>query len=212
MTRLLVLAEGQTEARFAVQILGNHFKQLAPDRVFVDATRLDGHYTYTTLKKEVRNLLRSARSADRVTTMVDLYKLPEDFRGASDTSDRDRPLHRVRRLESNCAGDIGDIRFSPYIQLHEFEALVLTNLSVLANRYHEYRAGIRALEQQLKDFESPEHVDSLQPPSRRIHAAVPVYDKIIDGVDVTSAIGLPKLREKCRHFAQWLDHLEKSLI
>jgi hypothetical protein len=47
-------------------------------------------------------------------------------------------------------------------------------------------------------------------PSKRIIAEIPEYDgqKATSGPLIAGRIGLPTLREKCAHFAEWLHRLE----
>jgi hypothetical protein len=51
--------------------------------------------------------------------------LPADFPAYDQALSAIDPYMRVEVLESAMAADISDSRFIPYIQLHEFEALVL---------------------------------------------------------------------------------------
>ncbi|MCI5222848.1 MAG: DUF4276 family protein, partial [Candidatus Electrothrix sp. AR4] len=46
-------------------------------------------------------------------------------------------------------------------------------------------------------------------PSKRILDEISEYDKATAGVAVAEQIGLPMLRQKCRHFADWLVLLEQ---
>ena len=93
------------------------------------------------------------------------------------------PLDRVRQLELRCREDFADGRFLPYLQLHEFEALVLSGLAVLAEQRPNRRREIHELAKHLeREFESPEYVNRLNPPSYRIRAAVPEYQKATDGM------------------------------
>jgi Domain of unknown function (DUF4276) len=210
MIRLYVMAEGLTEANFVSQLLKPHLELRMPGGVAVRAPRLDGHYTYAGLKKDARRLLGAAGSGVVVTTMIDLFKIARDFPGISDPANAAPPQERVRHLEERCRADFGDERFVPYIQLHEFEALVLSDLPVLAEQHPNRRRAIRELAARLdRKFESPEHVDRLEPPSYRIRAVVPEYQKAVDGVITTTKIGLSKLRQRCQHFGGWLDALER---
>ena len=82
-------------------------------------------------------------------------------------------------------------------------------MPVLTELHPNRRREIRKLAAYLdREFKSPEHVNRLEPPSYRIKAAVPEYQKVVDGVVTAARIGLPKLRQRCPHFAQWLDFLE----
>ena len=208
MTRLYVVCEGLTEVNFVTQILKPHLEQGHADAITVGAPNLKGYRTYASLKKFVRNLLGSPASQVVVTTMIDLFKLPGDFPGLAEASAL-APLERVRQLEQECAMDVADRRFFAYIQLHEFEALLLADLTVLVNQHPNRRKEIDDLAARLgRDFSSPEQVDRLHPPSYRIKAAVPEHNKTVDGPITASRIGLPKLREYCPHFGQWLQRLE----
>jgi hypothetical protein len=140
--------------------------------------------------------------------MIDLFKVPGDFPGLAPTSD-EAPDERVRQLETRFTEDAGDRRFFAYFQLHEFEALLLADVTVLVKQHPNRRKEIDDLAARLgRDFSSPERVNRLHPPSYRIKAAVPEHNKTVDGPITASRIGLPKLREYCPHFGQWLQRLE----
>ena len=53
MTRLIVVAEGQSEFAFIRQILKPHLEGRKPGRVGVSALRLSGHYTFARLKNDI---------------------------------------------------------------------------------------------------------------------------------------------------------------
>jgi hypothetical protein len=200
MTRLLVAAEGLTEVNFVTQLLKPHLEGRAPDRISVGAPNLRGYHTYAELKKFVKNLLASPGSGAIVTTMIDLFKFPGDLPGMAATS-HEAPVERVRQLEHRFTEDIGDPRFFAYLQLHEFEALLLADLTVLVKQHPNRRREIGDLAARLsKDFPSPEHVNRIHPPSRRIKEVVPEYNKTVDGPTTAAEIGLPTLRERCPHF------------
>jgi Domain of unknown function (DUF4276) len=80
---------------------------------------------------------------------------------------------------------------------------------MLADQHPNRRKEIGHLAAHLdREFESPEHVDRLRPPSYWIKAAVPEYNKTTDGPITASRIGIPRLRERCPHFGLWLRRLE----
>ena len=105
----------------------------------------------------MKNLLASPGSEAIVTTMIDLFKVPGDFPGLAPTFD-EAPDERVRQLETRFTEDAGDRRFFAYFQLHEFEALLLADLTVLVKQH-------------------PNRRKEIDPPSYRIKAAVPEYNK-----------------------------------
>ena len=65
--------------------------------------------------------------------MIDLYALPNDFPGTDAFTGRAGSLSPRRRLGSALAEDIDDPRFMPYIQLHEFEAVLLADAGKIAD-------------------------------------------------------------------------------
>lgn len=143
--------------------------------------------------------------------MIDLFKLPGDFPGRQEFADLP-PLDRVQHLERHFAADIDDRRFVPFLQLHEFEALLLVDLPELVHQHPNRRSAIERLSARLsRDFVSPEYVNSRRPPSYRIKEAIPEYDKRLDGVATVERIGLERLRARCQHFGEWLHAIERAI-
>ena len=142
--------------------------------------------------------------------MFDLYALPRDFPGYATAARASSPYERVRILEGFLRDDISDWRFVPYIQLHEFEALLLCDPQQLAAMYGNYGPSIERLIEMSSQFSSPELINDGQgtAPSKRIISAIPRYRKAIAGTIVAERIGLPALRSKCLHFDEWGTQLE----
>ena len=115
-------------------------------------------------------------------------------------------------LEKTFADDIGDSRFIPYIQVHEFEALLMTDIRSLETRFPERRKDIQALAEDVKAWENPEDINERPDwaPSKRIIGRVPEYKASKrETVEMAAAhIGIDKMREKCPHFNDWLTRLE----
>jgi hypothetical protein len=89
------------------------------------------------------------------------------------------------------------------------EVLILVDLTCLEKRHPNRKLAIRELEKRLRsEFDSPESVDRLTPPSRRILQAVPEYAKVVDGCEAIREIGLEKTCRQCPHFDSWLKKLE----
>jgi hypothetical protein len=218
--RLHIIAEGQTEQSFVKKVLAGH---LADFNVFADArcvlTSKDkraavefrgGLSSYQRVKKDILTWLKEdSHSECRFTTMFDLYALPDDFPKYEEAKKK-IPYKRVDLLEEAMRDDIADGRFIPYIQLHEFEALILASPQQLDWEYLEHEKPIAKLINMARD-KNPELIDDGQEtaPSKRILEEIPEYDKVTAGVSVARRIGLETLREKCRHFHEWITRLEK---
>jgi len=222
MMRLHFTVEGQTEQAFVSQLLVPH---LAGRLVLVGKPRLTalckkkgrvhrgGVRKYEPLKNDIGRWLKEDQAPSvRFTTMIDLYALPKDFPGYAQAAALADPYDRVGSLEKSLAEDIGDRRFIPYIQLHEFESLLLTAPEKFGSYYPRHDKAIDGLQAECSAVDSPEKIDDGQEtaPSKRIGKHIPEYPraKPTAGPIVAAEIGLDKMRAACPHFAQWLETLE----
>ncbi len=107
--------------------------------------------------------------------------------------------------------DIGHRQFIPYIQLHEFEALILADPQKLDWEYFEHHKAISNLVAAVAG-KNPEEINDGpdSAPSKRIIAEILLYErqKATVGPVVVEKIGLVALRQKCRHFHEWIEKLE----
>lgn len=220
MIRLHAVVEGQTEETFVNQVLA---PSLGARNVFVDVHRVTtgrtrtqlhrgGISRYEQLKNDVVLWMKQDKNRDaRFTTMVDLYRLPNDFPGYKGCRAKIDPFERVRCLEENLRSDIPDHRFIPYIQLHEFETLLFSEVTAFATAFPNQPQLLESLSEILNTFPSPEHINENpdQSPAARILELIPGYAKPVSGLLIVKTIGLDVLRNRCAHFAAWMDCLEK---
>ncbi len=222
MRRLNVLAEGQTEEAFVNEVLAPHLADhgvvasvrcvtTRRDRRRPDVVHRGGLPDYGKARRDLGRWMAEDGTAS-FTTMFDLYALPGDFPGFEAAARLTDPYDRVRTLESAMAADIGDWRLIPYIQLHEFEALLFTDPAKLDWEYLEHPDPIARLVELASRYESPELIDDGPDtaPSKRIIAEIPEYafQKASAGPRVARQIGLVRLRERCPHFSGWVERLE----
>lgn len=193
MTRLYVVSEGLTETNFVRDVLAPHVEQRWPARLAVQAPNLRGRCAYAEVKKLIRALLGNPAAEVFVTTMIDLYKLPGDFPGYAECSGHEDARRRVEEMERFISEDVQDRRFIPHLQLHEFEALILTDVLSLAKYYPSRKDELGRLARTVEgDFRSPEEVNRITPPSWRIRTAVPEYQKALFGISAVADLGLEK--------------------
>lgn len=219
--RLFVVVEGQSEEDFVRRVLAPH---LLTHGVYAAATivgkqianarghTIRGGGQYRNWRRDLVRVLGTDRSGRvRVTTLFDLYGLPEDFPGlAEHGADRDTQ-RRCDALQSALADDLGDWRLVPYIQRHEFEALVLAALPALADWLDaaDDLAGLETLRSELADS-APEDVNDgrTTAPSKRLLAHVPGYRKTLHGPAAIEDAGLAAVRALCPRFDAWVRALE----
>lgn len=100
------------------------------------------------------------------------------------------------------------MRFIPYVQMHEFEALLFSDAKALANGLRlPNDTPVRTITRQ---FRTPEEInDSEQTaPSKRIKELSESHDKQRQGILISQRIGLARMRAECPHFNAWIEKLE----
>jgi hypothetical protein len=222
--RLHVIAEGQTEERYVNQVLVPHLGTRGENQVVANVRCVKtgrkrgrdyrgGLLSYEKARQDILDWMKEDDNPDSFfTTMFDLYALPTEFPGYAGASREATANSRVRVLESCLAREFGHPRFIPYIQLHEFEALILADPQKLDWEFLEHDEPIRRLVEMCAVFDSPEAIDdgSETAPSKRIISEIPDYRKRKADVGpvVAEKIGLDVLRRKCCHFGEWVTRLE----
>ena len=216
--RLYVTVEGQTEKEFADRVLKPHLTGYAIDvrpRVVLTNRKLGkrgGILDFDKIRGDIGRLMKEDTLAEaRFTTMVDLYALPSQFPGWAEARKKTSPVERVQVLEKALETEFAEPRFLPFIQLHEFEALLYCDLAELQRRIVNSETGIKALRAETGAM-NPEDINegASTAPSKRIIRHVPIYErnKVRVGAPAAAAIGLSALRSKCPHFGGWLSRLE----
>lgn len=224
MARLYLFAEGQTEQTFATNLLSPHLAKMG---VYLEHVILIAHAKkkglvhrgggrkYNPMRDDIRRFLAQEKGRDVFfTTMIDLYAIPADFPGLDDAEKlRHLPEKRVESLEQAFADDIGDSRFIPYIQLHEYEAYLFSDPAHFGFFYEHNDQAISTLKAIANGKKTPELINDgpYSAPSKRIIAVLPDYEgaKAVVGPQVAELIGLDMIRSKCPHFAAWLSRLEQ---
>ncbi|MFT4073189.1 MAG: DUF4276 family protein [Dysgonamonadaceae bacterium] len=225
---LNVLCEGQTEERFAKSVLKDHLKSF---KIVVKTTILvtnkkknirGGMLSYQQAKTDLELLVKqhSKKTYEKhfYTTMFDLYALPNNFPGYADALKIQDCYDVTKKLEDEFGKDINHHLFIPYIQLHEFEALVFCGLEYLLIDYPDMKKQIEELEKVLVSYDNnPEKINNspATAPSKRIIKSFESkhhYNKPKSGELVTGKVGISSLKEKCLHFREWIESLEKIAI
>ena len=106
----------------------------------------------------------------------------------------------------------GYSQFIPYVQLHEFETLLLVDIDKLKVMYPDRKTYIDRLKKEIRN----ENVELINDgtetaPSKRIIAAIPDHEgqKSTVGSIVTQDIGIDLLKKNCQHFNEWVTKLEE---
>jgi len=226
--RLHIITEGHGEALFVNKVLVPHlanFGVYADSRCITtsrskreDIKYRGGFLKYSHLRNDLDKWIREEKNNQdiRFTTMLDLYKfrIPEENNDTFIVASKQRnALKKVEAYEMAMKEDIKDWRFIPYIQLHEFEALVLVEPQKLLTEFIGKKKKVQALIEDIAGLE-PEEINETpeNAPSKRIEKFFPEYggkkSKTV-GALIAEEIGIEKLKSRCPHFGQWIKTLEQ---
>lgn len=221
MKRIFVVVEGETEERFLRQVIYNHFivrgihieaQQWITNRKI--GTK-GGGGNYDLIENHIKRLI-SRYSNDQdvfISTMIDLYGFPRQGNTIYEPHVTSLPtgIEKAQWLEDKLNERIPHRNFIPYVQLHEFEALLLANPDSLAIFYPDKKIQISRLKNEISGL-SPEEINETaeNAPSKRIIRYLPNYykQKTTAGMIAAQQTGLPYLRQKCPHFDEWITKME----
>ena len=214
MKRLYILCEGQTEEDFASIVLSPYLKSVGVVVFPIVCTtkrtssrkHKGGVSSFGKIKKELMRLC-GEHPNEMVTTMFDLYALPNDTPGINNNSINiyDKAEFIENAIADSIGNRYGNIFFN--LVLHEFEGLLFSDVSafksIADNETIALLHSIRA------SFETPEHINDTPEtaPSKRIKRAIPEYSKVSDGIDIAELIGIDGISAECRHFKKWITKL-----
>jgi hypothetical protein len=219
MVEVIVIAEGVTEEQFVKRIIA---PALHPSGIFLKPEMLQtskdargGGINLDRIKLHARNTLRRNNQLI-VSTFIDLYALDTSFPGYSEAKQKLDLYERLACLETALHEtiinhvDCPPERFIPYIQPHEFEGLLFSDVKALASVEPKWATKTGALDKARADFETPEHInDSFETtPSKRLEKTLsPRYRKTRHGPLAAEKITLSVMERECLHFHSWMDRL-----
>ncbi len=219
MKTIGILVEGQTEEKFVKEILVPLLKPKSVDliprvirtKIVKGGTDFTGGISkFAFIERDIWHIFNSIKP-DLVTTMIDFYKFPKDMPGLECAPNGDY-INRVNYFETKFAKNINDDRFFPYLQLHEFEALLFSSPEAIDIVLHR-KKQLRKLKEIVNSFNDPEEINEGEDtaPSKRLLKLYGEngYRKTIHSLLIADYIGIDNIRSKCPHFNQWLGILEK---
>jgi hypothetical protein len=208
--RVNVFVEGQTEETFVRELLYEYLQNcnvyLNPILVRTSSTGRGGVTSYKQIKRQLeRKCLEDPSSF--VTTMFDLFRLPNDFPGMNSLPATTNPYQKAAHLEQEMQADIGYSNFVSNLMVHEFEGLLYSDPQAFSGWFD---AGVvTQILSERQQFSSPEHINdgAATAPSKRILRHCPNYEKPLHGALIAIDIGLDTIRNECQHFNDWLAKL-----
>lgn len=221
MKRIYVIVEGPSEREFVSRILAPHFGKEGLAISAIPMLKSGGGMGFSNLEHFKNNVEPLLYQHDQpiITTMVDLYRFPvqsgdreeeTELKKHSSNPDIDERLSGLENILSAAVQKIKPYpNFIPYIQKHEFEALLFSNTEV----FFENSGIKKAVESVLEEIPNPEDINSTEEghPANRLKKIFKVHrNKYVKGADAVvfaELAGIEVILEKCPRFQLWIETL-----
>lgn len=220
---IYIVVEGQTEQTFVRDVLA---PQMAHRGIYLHPALIGkpghkgGDVRFERAKNDIGNFLKQ-RNESYVSTMFDYYRIDSKCSGRAEVRRKIRnggsltAIQKAEMLEAATSDEIvkvfsgynAESRFIPYIEMHEFEALLFSDAGILAEKTDIDVSQIREI---LEEYNNPEEIndDAVKAPSKRLIALKNGYRKVANGKTISEAIGIQTIRRQCAHFNNWLAKFE----
>lgn len=216
MRTVYIMVEGPTEEEFVNNSLAPYLKSFGiinavPVLLETSPGYFGGDISFARYLKNAQKLLVWDPAAI-VTSLIDFYKLRSDFVGYDFSLTIIGKNARVDYLEQQIAKVIKDARFIPYIQLHEFEGLLFSDIrgfDYIINITMVNKAEIQFI---INNNRNPELINEgkLTAPSVRLKKLIPRYKKTFHGPIIALENGMTPILAKCPRFKNWMDEIIKK--
>lgn len=219
MKRLIIIVEGDSEEEFVNSILTPYLnsKEIYSIDCFKIKHSKGGLSKYGHLKKDILNTIYESNAV--VTTLIDYYALPSDFPKFQESLDIVNKPYRIEFLEDSIKKEVESTQeklfpnLFPYIQLHEFEALIFSSISGIRELFETSEANFKELESIINEYPNPEDINDNPntAPSKRLIANINGYNKVLDGVSIIDEIGIDIIMNKCPRFNNWVNQIIQAV-
>ncbi len=207
--RVIIVVEGETEEEFVKSSLhpylqGFDIYDVRGIKITTSPGFKGGIGSYGKFRNNVERYLKQEKDIV-ISSLLDFFRLPTSFPKYDEALKIPYPVQRVQFLEEAMKTDLEDHRYLPYIQLHEFEALLFTDLQGF-----EYSGFAKQQLQQIQAvidiFPNPEDINNHPEtaPSKRLKKIIPEYRKVLYGNVIIQENGFHQLLEKCPRFSNWI--------
>jgi len=218
---VVIVVEGQTEQTFVRDVLA---PQMGFKGIYLHAALIGkpghkgGDIRFERAKEDIGNFLKQ-RPDIHISTMFDYYRLEAGWPGNVRTPGRQTAIEKAKKVETETSAKIKELfpdhnvdgRFIPYIEMHEFEALLFSDASILANKLDVNPSNIEDI---LDECGEPEEIDDGPDttPSKRLISLYSSYRKVAMGKTISEAVGVQVIRQKCPHFDNWVTKIEQLVM
>ena len=209
MRTVYIMIEGQTEEEFVNNSLAGYLKDFGiintvPILLETSPGFFGGDVTFARYQTNANNLLVSDPNAI-VTSLIDYYQLRTDFPGYAASAAIAGKNARMDYLEQQISTVITDPRFVPYIQLHEFEGLLFSDITGFQTYFPHLVGQAQYI---INQNPNPEMINDspATAPSVRLRGLIGRrYKKTFHGPLIALENGIAPVLAKCQRFKNWID-------
>ncbi len=216
---VIAIVEGKTEQVFIEKILAPY---LGHKNIGIRATQVSkpgqkgGDVRFSRVKRDLEGHLKQ-RADTYVTTFIDYYGTKE-WPGLELVPPQALPQTIADCINNTTKSQVVSLfpeqqaerRFIPFVAVHEFEALLFSDVEVLAQQLGVEASEISTV---ILACGSPEAINNNPEtaPSKRLDgwSANNKFLKTTTGISVAEKIGIEKMREQCPLFNSWLATFEE---
>ncbi|MFT6961794.1 MAG: hypothetical protein ACJAWV_001516 [Flammeovirgaceae bacterium] len=225
MKDLYIIVEGQTELEFMNRLMIPYWRtQLGYQNNIqpIIVQMSGGGHGFNNIEhfKNTIEPIMNYQNAPFITSFIDYYGINSEKKmpGYKDCQKKANAQERITCLEAKLQEAVQQINeyrfFIPYIQLHEFEALLFSDSEGFAYEAEGIKQVVATV---ASDFKTPEDInDSYETaPSKRLEEIYrshkEKFSKVADGNDIAEEIGIGKMMEQCPRFRMWAESIISRL-
>lgn len=212
MRTVNIIVEGPTEEEFVNSLIGPYLSGFGIiNAVPIPIETSPGHYggdiRYEKYRANASNLLVSDPTCI-VTSLIDFYELRKDFPGYTAALALPFRNNSVQLIEQEISNDLNNPRMIPYIQLHEFEGLLFSDIKGFQTYFPKITNHIQYV---INRYPNPEMINdgAATAPSVRLKDTFTIipkkYVKPFHGPMIALENGIAPILAKCPRFKNWID-------
>ena len=213
MRGIYFICEGGSEIEFVNGIIAPYLNkfEIYDTRAF-SLTTSRGHkggaISYDRFREQIIRLVKSQPDI-LFTSFIDFYRLENNFPGFNESAQIQDKNARTRYIEDSIKDNIPYKNFLPYIQLHELEGLLFTDINgfeLLPDITLKAKEEIKMI---IESYPNPELINEGETthPSARLDKLIPNYKKPLRIIALSRNIGIEKILEKCPRFNSWIKEI-----
>ena len=212
-----IITEGKTEQQFVDDLL---FPYMADKGIYLQAPIIGGSgnkggdVRFSRAQRNIETFLKQQKDT-KVSLMVDYYGIKSDWPGYAESKKETNHVKKAKIMNTATAIAVQRLfpdqnsneRFIPYVSMYEMEALCFSDPVRVAEYLEVKQKDVEAI---IQECGEPEKINDnpTGAPSKRLKRLSRQFNKRYDSMKIAKYIGIPKIRDACPLFDDWLNRME----